>query len=67
VCVNGDRLLTAHALHVGWRIERFQRLSSRPSAAALRHIRRRVASMSAPAVRRAHGHVRNTARSLREL
>jgi HAD superfamily hydrolase (TIGR01490 family) len=67
VCVNGDRLLTAHALRVGWSIERFQRLSSRPSAAALRRIPRRVASASAPAVRRAHGHVRNTARSLREL
>jgi HAD superfamily hydrolase (TIGR01490 family) len=67
VCVNGDRLLTAHALGVGWPVERFQRLSSRPGASALRRIPRRVASASGPAVRRAHGHVRNTARSLRQL
>ncbi len=67
VCVNGDRLLTAHAVRQGWRVERFQRLSMRPSAAGLRQIPRRVVSVSVPAVRRARGHVCDTARSLREL
>jgi HAD superfamily hydrolase (TIGR01490 family) len=67
VCVNGDRLLTAHAARLGWPVERFQRVAVNHSAAGLRRLPRRVASASAPAVRRAHGHVRNTARALREL
>jgi HAD superfamily hydrolase (TIGR01490 family) len=67
VCVNGDRLLTAHAERLGWPIERFQRVAVHPGGAGLRRLPRRVASASAPAVRRAHGHVRNTARALREL
>jgi HAD superfamily hydrolase (TIGR01490 family) len=64
VCVNGDRLLTAHAQRLGWPVERFQRPVP---AGGLRRLPRRVASASRPAVRRAQGHVRNTARSLREL
>ena len=67
VCVNGDRALTAHAQRLGWPIERFQRIALRPSAVGLRRLPGRVASASGPAVRRAHGHVRNTARTLREL
>ncbi len=67
VCVNGDRRLTAHARSLGWPVERFQRTAIRPSAAGLRRLPRRFASVSGPAVRRAHGHVRNTARALREL
>ena len=67
VCVNGDRRLAAHAERLGWPIERFQRLTMRPRATALRRLPRRVASVSGPAVRRAHGHVRNTARALRQL
>jgi HAD superfamily hydrolase (TIGR01490 family) len=67
VCVNGDRLLTAHAERLGWPVERFQGVAVCPGAAGLRRLPRRVASASAPAVRRAHGHVRNTARALREL
>jgi HAD superfamily hydrolase (TIGR01490 family) len=67
VCVNGDRQLTAHAQRLGWPIERFQRLTMRPGATALRRLPRRVASVSGPAMRRAHGRVRNTARALRQL
>ncbi|MDQ6856217.1 MAG: HAD-IB family hydrolase [Candidatus Dormibacteraeota bacterium] len=67
VCVNGDRLLTAHAQRLGWPVERFQRAILHPGSAGLRRLPRRVASASAPAVRRAQGHVRNTARALREL
>jgi HAD superfamily hydrolase (TIGR01490 family) len=67
VCVNGDRLLAAHAQRVGWPIERFQRVAVHADTARLRRLTGRVAAASAPAVRRAHGHVRNTARALREL
>ena len=67
VCVNGDRLLTAHAVLMGWPVERFQRVALPPGATALRRIPRRVAAGSGPAVRRARSHVRRKARSLREL
>ena len=67
VCVNADRLLTSHANRLGWPVERFQHLPGRSRAADLRRLPRRVASVSGPAVRRARGHVRNTARALREL
>jgi HAD superfamily hydrolase (TIGR01490 family) len=67
VCVNADRLLTAHAQRMGWSVERFQGLDVRPGTARLRHLPRRVVTASGPAVRRARGHVRNTARTLREL
>jgi HAD superfamily hydrolase (TIGR01490 family) len=67
VCVNGDRLLSAHAAHLGWPVERFQRLPMQSGTTGLRRLPRRVASISRPAIRRAHGHVRNTARTLREL
>ena len=67
VCANADRSLTAHAERLGWPIEHFQRDTRRPSATDLRRLPRRVASFSGPAVRRAHGHVRNTARALRQL
>jgi HAD superfamily hydrolase (TIGR01490 family) len=67
VCVNADRLLTAHAAVVGWPVERFQRLSMRPGAASFRRLPRRVVTGSSPAVQRARGHVRRTARALREL
>ena len=66
VCVNADRALTAHAHRMGWPVQRFQRVST-TSAVGLRRLPRRVVSVSAPAVRRAHGRVRSTARSLREL
>jgi HAD superfamily hydrolase (TIGR01490 family) len=67
VCVNGDRLLTAHAQRRGWPIERFQSPPLPRRADGLHRLPRRIATASAPAVRRAHGRVRNTARSLREL
>jgi HAD superfamily hydrolase (TIGR01490 family) len=67
VCVNPDRLLVAHAQSRGWPIEHFQRVAARPHVAQLHRLPRRVVAMSGPAVRRARGHVRNTARSLREL
>jgi HAD superfamily hydrolase (TIGR01490 family) len=67
VCVNGDRLLNAHAERLGWPIERFQHITTRPGAARLRRLPRRVVTASGPAMRRARGHVRNTARTLREL
>ncbi len=67
VCVNGDRQLAAYAQSHGWPVERFQRAPMRPAAAGLRRLPRRVVSVSAPAMRRAHGRVRNTARALREL
>jgi HAD superfamily hydrolase (TIGR01490 family) len=67
VCVNPDRMLAAHARLMGWPIERFQRLSVRNGTSGLRTLPRRVVTVSGPAVRRARGHVRNTARSLREL
>jgi HAD superfamily hydrolase (TIGR01490 family) len=67
VCVNGDHRLTAHAHRLGWPVERFQSAAVRPATAQLRRFPRRVASASAPAVRRAQGHVRNTARALLEL
>ncbi|MGH7721313.1 MAG: HAD family hydrolase [Candidatus Dormibacteria bacterium] len=67
VCVNGDRLLTAHAERMGWQVERFQRLMVPPGAPTLRRLPRRVASGSAPAVRRARAHVRRKPRPLREL
>jgi HAD superfamily hydrolase (TIGR01490 family) len=67
VCVNADRLLTAHAGRMGWPVERFQRVSSRPGATSFRRLPRRVVTGSRPAVQRARGHVRRTARALREL
>jgi HAD superfamily hydrolase (TIGR01490 family) len=67
VCVNGDRLLTAHAGRMGWAIERFQHIALRPGTARLRRLPRRVVRGSGPAVRRARSHVRRTARALREL
>jgi HAD superfamily hydrolase (TIGR01490 family) len=67
VCVNGDRPLTAHAVRRGWPVERFQRIPVGPGATALRRLPRRVVAGSGPAMRRARGHVRRTARSLREL
>ena len=66
VCVNGDRMLLAHALREGWPVERFQRVPAQP-ARRMRRIPHRVITGSAPAVRRLHGHVRDTARSLRQL
>jgi HAD superfamily hydrolase (TIGR01490 family) len=67
VCVNADRRLTLHAQGQGWPVERFQRVALRPGAARLRGLPRRVVTVSGPAVRRARGHVRDTARSLRQL
>jgi HAD superfamily hydrolase (TIGR01490 family) len=67
VCVNPDRRLGLHAERLGWPIERFERTATRPGGPRLGRLPRRVATMSRPAVRRARGHVRNTARSLREL
>jgi HAD superfamily hydrolase (TIGR01490 family) len=67
VCVNPDRLLAAHAGRLGWPVERFQRVSMRPSGASFRRLPRRVVTGSGPAVQRARGHVRRTARALREL
>ncbi|HEY8676748.1 MAG TPA: HAD-IB family hydrolase [Candidatus Dormibacteraeota bacterium] len=67
VCVNGDRLLTAHAERVGWAVESFQRVGRGSNAAGLCRLPGRVVTMSRPAVRRVRGHVRNTARTLREL
>ena len=67
VCVNGDRLLTAHAERMGWPVERFQHVALPPGATGLGRIPRRVVTGSGPAVRRAHSHVRRKARSLREL
>jgi HAD superfamily hydrolase (TIGR01490 family) len=67
VCVNGDRLLTAHARQLGWPVERFEHIGGGAAATSLRRLPRRVVTMSRPAVRRAGLHVRNTARALREL
>ena len=67
VCVNGDRLLVAHATRLGWPVQRFQRIAAPSRTTALRRLPRRVATASGPVVRRAHGHVRDTARALREL
>lgn len=66
VAVNPDRALATAAERRGWPIEHFQSVGMRPSA-ALRRLPRRVMRASRPAVRRAHGNVRNKARSLREL
>ncbi len=67
VCVNPDRMLAAHAARLGWPVERFQRPMVSGTGAHVRRLPRTVASASAPAWRRAHGHVRSTARALREL
>jgi hypothetical protein len=67
VCVNADRRLTACAHSRGWPVERFERVGGPPASAQLRRLSYRVVTGSGPAVRRAGGHVRNTARSLREL
>jgi HAD superfamily hydrolase (TIGR01490 family) len=67
VCVNGDRLLIAHAQRSGWTVERFQHVALPPGGAGLRRLPRRVVTGSGPAVRRARSHVRRTARTLREL
>src|SRR5450631_4381617 len=67
VCVNGDRLLTAHARQLGWPVERFEHIGGGVAATSLRRLARRVVTMSRPAMRRAGLHVRNTARALREL
>jgi HAD superfamily hydrolase (TIGR01490 family) len=66
VCVNADRRLSLHAQRMGWPLEHFERVATGP-ALALRRLPQRVVTVSGPAVRRAGGHVRNTARSLREL
>ncbi len=67
VCVNSDRRLSLYAERSGWPVERFEKVAMRPTSASLRRLPRRVVTVSGPAMRRAGGHVRNTARSLREL
>ncbi|MDQ2960943.1 MAG: HAD-IB family hydrolase [Candidatus Dormibacteraeota bacterium] len=67
VAVNPDRALAAEALRRGWPVERFQRLVLRPRVVELRRIPGGMVRRSTPMMRRAHGHVRTAARSLRHL
>lgn len=67
VCVNPDRQLAARAAATGWPVERFAETLPGAAPGRLHRLPHRFATMSGPAARRAGGHVRHTARSLRDL
>jgi HAD superfamily hydrolase (TIGR01490 family) len=65
VCVNPDRALERWAISAGWPIERFEAAGTPPRGLA--RFPRQLVSGCVPAARRVRGHVRRSARSLREL